>query len=200
MKKLMILLLLMTPLLVFNPAARAYLGPPALQPASLQSAAPQPAAKVDPWPQTPPQIVRLVLKQEYWDHMKEAARKYRLSPYLIQAVCAIESRYDPYASSMRGQCYGLMQLHRDTARKYGVNPFNPRENILGGAAVLANLLAKYDGDLRRVLHVYNATCTAAYEREVFKAFIQATNQGEAALRLARSRDRESNLRLARNRY
>jgi soluble lytic murein transglycosylase-like protein len=133
----------------------------------------------DPWPEKPPQIGRLVLKQEYWNYMKEAARKYQLSPYLIQAVCAIESRYIPTASSVQGQCYGLMQLHRDTARKYGVNARDPRENILGGAAVLANLLNKYNGNLSRVLHVYNATCTSAYEREVKKAFNQAMRNGQS---------------------
>jgi len=130
------------------------------------------AASAQPWPQTPPKIGRLELKQEYWDYIKEAAQRYQISPYLIQAVCAIESRYDPYAHS--GSCFGLMQLHLDTAKKYGVkNPLNPRENIMGGAAVLARLMGKYDGDIKRVLRVYNATCTAAYEREVFRAYKQA---------------------------
>ena len=125
-----------------------------------------------PWPQTPPKIGKLKLKQEYWNYMKEAAQRYQISPYLIQAVCVIESRYDPYAHS--GNCFGLMQLHVGTAKKYGVaNPLNPRENIMGGAAVLAHLMKKYDGDIHKVLHVYNATCTAAYEREVIKAYCQA---------------------------
>jgi soluble lytic murein transglycosylase-like protein len=143
--------------------------------------------KYDPWPQNPPKIGRLELKQEYWNYMKEAARKYQISPYLIQAVCAIESRYDPYATSGRGQCIGLMQLHRGTAKKYEVDPWNPRENIMGGAAVLANLLSKYNGDLRRVLHVYNATCTAAYEREVIKALNAAIRNGTASYQVAKWR-------------
>ncbi len=130
------------------------------------------AAWAQPWPQAPPKIGRLELKQEYWNYIKEAAQRYQISPYLIQAVCAIESRYDPYAHS--GNCFGLMQLHIDTAKKYGVvNPLNARENIMGGAAVLARLMGKYDGDIRRVLRVYNATCTAAYEREVIRAYNQA---------------------------
>ena len=123
------------------------------------------------WPQTPPRIGRLKLKQEYWNYIKEAAQRYQISPFLIQAVCAIESRYDPDAKS--GKCYGLMQLHRDTARKYGVDAHDPRENIMGGAAVLAHLLQKYHGNIHRVLHVYNAKCTRAYEREVLKAYYQA---------------------------
>jgi soluble lytic murein transglycosylase-like protein len=128
-------------------------------------------ALAQPWPQTPPPIGHLFLKQEYWNYIKEAAQKYHISPYLIQAVCAIESRYDPDAKS--GYCYGLMQLHRDTARKYGVDAHDPRANIMGGAAVLASLLERYDGDIRRVLRKYNASCTAAYEREVIRAYNQA---------------------------
>jgi len=124
-----------------------------------------------PWPHSPPKIGKLKLKQENWNYIKEAARRYHISPYLIQAVCAIESRYDPYAKS--GQCRGLMQLHQKTAKKYGVNPLNPRENVMAGAAVLASLLQRYDGDLRRVLRKYNASCTPAYEREVIRAFNQA---------------------------
>lgn len=129
------------------------------------------AAWAQPWPQTPPRIGNLYLKQEYWNYIKEAADRYDISPFLIQAVCAIESRYDPEAKS--GRCYGLMQLHQDTARKYGVDPHNPRENIMGGAAVLANLMEKYHGNIKKVLRVYNSTCTAAYEREVLRAYHQA---------------------------
>ncbi len=132
-----------------------------------------------PWPHLPPKIGNLELKQENWEYIKEAAQRYHISPYLIQAVCAIESRYDPHAKS--GRCMGLMQLHRDTAKKYGVNPRNPRENIMAGAAVLAGLLQRYDGDLRRVLRKYNASCTSAYEREVIRAYNQARQFGVVSL-------------------
>ncbi len=125
------------------------------------------------WPHAPPKIGKLKLKQKYWGYIKEAAQRYHISPYLIQAVCAIESRYDPKAKSGKGRCLGLMQLEKDTAKKYGVDPHNPRENIMGGAAVLASLMQKYHGDIRKVLQVYNATCTAAYEREVIRAYRQA---------------------------
>ena len=130
-------------------------------------------ALAQPWPKTPPPVGRLYLKQEYWDYIKEAAQKYHLSPYLIQAVCAIESRYEMDARSGHGKCIGLMQLHRDTARLYGVNPYNPKDNIMGGAAVLAKFMERYNGDIHQVLHKYNSTCTAAYEREVIKAYEQA---------------------------
>jgi len=138
-------------------------------------------AAAQPWPKTPPPIGQLFLKQEYWNYIKEAAEKYQLSPYLIQAVCAIESRYDKDAKS--GRCFGLMQLHQDTAKKYGVDPRDPRANIMGGAAVLAHLMEKYHGDIRRVLRTYNASCTAAYEREVIRAYNQAQHFQLSALAL-----------------
>ena len=136
-------------------------------------------AAAQPWPQTPPPIGNLFLKQEYWNYIKEAAQKYHISPYLIQAVCAIESRYDKDAKS--GRCFGLMQLHQDTARMYGVDSHDPHANIMGGAAVLAHLMEKYHGDIRRVLRTYNATCTAAYEREVIRAYNQAQHSELTAL-------------------
>jgi soluble lytic murein transglycosylase-like protein len=130
-------------------------------------------AWAQPWPKTPPRIGHLYLKQEYWGYMKEAAQRYQISPFLIQAVCAIESRFDPEAESGHGRCYGLMQLERGTAKKYGVNAHKPRENIMGGAAVLARLMHKYHGNIKRVLHVYNATCTRDYVRQVILAYKQA---------------------------
>lgn len=130
-------------------------------------------AWAQPWPKKPPPIGQLYLKQAYWEYIKEAAERYDISPYLIQAVCAIESRYDPDARS--GRCIGLMQLHKGTAKMYGVDPYDPRENIMGGAAVLAKFFHRYNGDLRKVLRKYNTTCTRAYEREVIRAYKQASS-------------------------
>lgn len=142
-----------------------------------------------PWPKKPPQIGHLYLKQEYWEYIKEAAERYDISPYLIQAVSAIESRFDPEATSGKGNCIGLMQLHKDTAKIYGVDPHDPRENIMGGAAVLAKFLDRYDGDIRKTLRKYNATSTPAYEREVLRAFQQAKRrQTPAALSANKSKN------------
>jgi soluble lytic murein transglycosylase-like protein len=131
------------------------------------------------WPQTPPRIGNLELKQEYWEYIKEAAERYQISPFLIQAVCAIESGYDPKARS--GNCIGLMQLHRDTAKRYGVDPHKPRENILGGAAILAGLMGKYHGDLQKVLRGYNGSGNPAYARKVIRAYNQAQAMGTPSL-------------------
>lgn len=136
------------------------------------------------WSKKPPPIGNLYLKQEYWDYIKEAAERYRISPYFILAVCAIESRYDQKARS--GRCIGLMQLHQDTAKMYGVDPYNPRENIMGGAAVLAKFLYRYNGDLRQVLRKYNTSCTRAYEQAVFRAYEQALKNQISTSSLAKT--------------
>jgi soluble lytic murein transglycosylase-like protein len=120
-----------------------------------------------------PRIGRLKLRSEYWEWTKEAGAKYGVDPCLIVATAAVESRFDASATSGRGSCIGLMQLHKDTARSLGVDPWNPRENIEGGAQVLARLLRKYHGNLRRVYWTYNAKCNEGYFREVMKAYHQA---------------------------
>ena len=43
----------------------------------------------------------------------------------------------------------------------------------GSLEKAASVIKKYDGNIHKVLHVYNATCTPGYEREVIKAYQQA---------------------------
>ena len=81
-----------------------------------------------------------------------------------------------------------MQLHEGTAKKYGVNPLNPRENIMGGAAVLARLMEKYNWNIKKVLRVYNSTPTNAYVREVLRAYDQAEFMASISLPSKRQRN------------
>jgi soluble lytic murein transglycosylase-like protein len=125
---------------------------------------------------SPPRIGNLHLPPEYWEAMVEAGRDYGVDPALIAAVAAIESRFNPAATSGRGRCIGLMQLDRDTARALNVDPWDPRENIRGGAQVLARLLRRSGGNLTRALKRYNASWNPKYDREVRRAWRQARSQ------------------------
>lgn len=83
-----------------------------------------------------------------------------LSPRLVQAVMQVESAYDQRALSKKG-AMGLMQLMPDTARELGVrDPWNPADNIRGGARYLRQQLDRFGGDLSLALAAYNAGPTA----------------------------------------
>ncbi len=84
------------------------------------------------------------------------ARQQKLSPALLRAVIKAESDFNPGAVSPTG-AIGLMQLMPRTAASLKVrDPFNPVENIRGGARHLRYLLDRFDGDLPLAIAAYNA--------------------------------------------
>jgi membrane-bound lytic murein transglycosylase B len=92
----------------------------------------------------------------YDSYIERYAAQYHVDPVFVRAVIQVESDFNPRCVSNKG-ARGLMQLMPETAREYGVrNVFDPEENIRGGIANLADLLARHRGDLRRVLAAYNA--------------------------------------------
>lgn len=95
-------------------------------------------------------------ESQYDDLIREHAQQNGLSPDLVRAVIRAESGFNPRAISPKG-AMGLMQLMPATARELGVNnPFHPAENIRGGVAYLARLMARYDQKVELALAAYNA--------------------------------------------
>ncbi len=93
----------------------------------------------------------------YSSQILSAAKEHKVDPAFIAAVIRAESNGVSSAVSRKG-ARGLMQLMPATARRLGVTrPFDPKENIRGGTAYLAELAARY-GDTRPdlVLAAYNA--------------------------------------------
>lgn len=85
-----------------------------------------------------------------------AAQQQSLQPALIRAVMRQESGFRPCAVSLKG-AQGLMQLMPETAWQFGVSdPFDPKQNVDAGSALLRQLLDRYNGDLRLALAAYNA--------------------------------------------
>lgn len=89
-------------------------------------------------------------------YVAEAAEKYKLDPALVEAVIKQESSYNASARSHCG-AEGLMQLMPETAKELGVeNSLDPRQNVMGGAKYLRQLMDQFDGNLTKVLAGYNA--------------------------------------------
>ena len=84
-----------------------------------------------------------------------SAAQYGLDPALLQAVIKVESNFNSDAVSSKG-AIGLMQLMPLTAAALHVlDPFDPKDNIHAGAALLRRLLNRFDGDLSLALAAYH---------------------------------------------
>lgn len=92
----------------------------------------------------------------YNNLITEAAQVYQLPDSFIRAVMRVESNFNPTVVSRAG-AMGLMQLMPKTARSMGVSdPFDVRQNVLGGARYLRILANRFKGDLILTVAAYNA--------------------------------------------
>jgi soluble lytic murein transglycosylase-like protein len=85
-----------------------------------------------------------------------AASREGLKPALVREVMQHESAFKPCAISVAG-AQGLMQLMPATAAQMGISdPFDPEQNVSGGAKFLKQMMDRYAGDIPRALAAYNA--------------------------------------------
>jgi soluble lytic murein transglycosylase-like protein len=109
-------------------------------------------------PQAVPAEVIAYQQRDYTALIEETAYRESVPPYLVAAVMSVESNFDASAVSNKG-ARGLMQVMPNTARRFGFDAKrlqDPVHNVAAGATYLRWLLARYDGDLDRVLAAYNA--------------------------------------------
>jgi soluble lytic murein transglycosylase-like protein len=128
---------------------------------------------------------------QYDSIIEKAALSAAVEPNLLRAVIVVESGFNSHAVSKRG-AVGLMQLMPATATRFGVsNPYDPRENVHGGARYLRFLIDRFGQDVRLALAAYNAgeeavdrnggqippfTETMAYVPRVLKIYQMLRNQ------------------------
>ena len=94
--------------------------------------------------------------------IKEAAARYQVDPRLEAAVAQTESGGNQEAVSPAG-AVGVMQLMPETAAGLGVNPYDKRQNIEGGAKYLRQMMDTFGGDVQKAVAAYNAGPQAVKE-------------------------------------
>src|SRR5258705_7025671 len=104
-------------------------------------------------------IVVVPAEHAYDEFIEEASARYRVDATLIRSVMQTESAFDALAVSRAG-AIGLMQLMPGVAEELGVDdPFDPRQNVMGGVSYLRRMLDLYHGNVRLALASYNAGAT-----------------------------------------
>ena len=105
-----------------------------------------------------------VAKGRYDKVIGHYARRYGVDPYLVKAVMAVESGFNPDIISAKG-AVGLMQLMPETANRlssvlgYSLEKHrlaDPEMNIHLGTYLLSELAKRYRSNLELVLAAYNA--------------------------------------------
>jgi soluble lytic murein transglycosylase-like protein len=88
--------------------------------------------------------------------IRQVADQYAVDPCLVTAVVIFESGFNPNTITTTG-AMGLMAIQPETATVLNVkDPFDPRDNVDGGARLLLKLSSEFDGNVQSVLAAYNA--------------------------------------------
>lgn len=112
----------------------------------------------------PREILEVLFPVDYWPLIERHARARNLDPYLVAALVAQESTFDPIIRSS-ANAIGLMQVLPSTGRQYarrlGIRPFSalkltePETNVRIGTAYFSALIEEFGGS-HFALASYNA--------------------------------------------
>ena len=101
----------------------------------------------------PPQILQIIFPLTYWEPIKKYATAHGLDPYIMAALIAQESTFDPGAHSV-ADAWGLMQIEPSTGRKlaralrlrYRLSMLtNADTNLRMGMLYFSQLVQKFGG-------------------------------------------------------
>ncbi len=123
----------------------------------------------------PNEILQVIFPLDYWALLQKYSAQRGLDPFLVAALVAQESNFDPVVVS-HANAYGLMQVMpatgRSLARKLGVRPFSTRRlteaelNVRLGTQFFADSIRRFGG-VHFALAAYNAgdSRVAKWQRE-----------------------------------
>ena len=127
--------------------------------------------------------------------IKAVCEEAGIDPAVIIAMAEVESNYDSEALGDGGKSFGLMQIqprwHSERMAALGVTDLlDPKQNVTVGIDILAELLAKYDGNIEMALVAYNAGPTGAY-RHWFGRGVYTSEYSRKVLEISRELKGES---------
>jgi len=94
--------------------------------------------------------------KKYDDIIQEASNTFGLSFSLLKAMIRVESNFDSRAISKKG-ALGLMQIMPQNLQAFNIrDPYDPKDNIMGGASYFKSLMERFEGKLPLALAAYNA--------------------------------------------
>jgi hypothetical protein len=91
---------------------------------------------------------------DYRKEARRAARRYGLDPNIFERQIGAESNFDPKAGSSAG-AQGIAQIMPDTAKGWGVDPWDAIAALDAAAKNMAQYVKKYGG-YENALRAYNA--------------------------------------------
>ncbi len=94
--------------------------------------------------------------KKYDGIIQEASNTFDLSFSLLKAMIKVESDFDSRAVSKKG-ALGLMQIMPQNLQAFNIRePYDPKDNIMGGARYFKSLIERFEGKLPLALAAYNA--------------------------------------------
>ena len=114
--------------------------------------------------------------------IQDASRRYDLDFSLLKAIIRAESSFNPQAISRKG-ARGLMQIMPENFQTLDIqDPFDPKQNIMGGARYFRSLLDRYQGKVALTLAAYNAGPTAVDRYRRIPPYVETQDYVEKVLR------------------
>ena len=99
------------------------------------------------------------LAAQYEPIIQGAAKAFDLDPNILRGMAQTESGFDPDVISGKRQskagAIGIMQFMPETAKRFGVDPTNPKQAIFASAQYLRENLDKFGGDYQKAVAGYN---------------------------------------------
>ncbi len=117
--------------------------------------------------------------------IQDASQRYGVDFSLLKAIIRAESSFNPAAVSRKG-ARGLMQIMPENFNALEIrDPFDPRQNIMGGARYFRTLLDRYQGKVALTLAAYNAGPTAVDRYQRIPPYVETQDYVEKVLRYYR---------------